>query len=126
MAKKSKEEKLRGGVLRAHRSLDDKLATYRDYVARSRIPSIEKEIIEIKKKHPADANIHFLQNSFDKLKLDVGVTETKEQGNKLGLHAECLDYNEKALKNFESLYRAVKRIEKNIELSKQDMNYNKE
>ena len=126
MAKKSKEEKLRGEVLRAHQILEDTLAKYRDHVARSQVPSIEKDLIEIKKKDPSSSNIHFLQNSFDILKSDLGVTEIKEQGNKLSLHSECLDYNERGQKSFETLYRAVNRTLKDIELHKQDIKHNKE
>ena len=121
MAKKTEEEKLRGDVLRAHQSLGDKLIKYRDHVARSKIPSAEENIIEIKKKDPYSSNIHFLQNSFDTLKSDLGLTEITEQGKQLGLYAECIEYKEKSLKSFEALHRALNRVQKEIDLHNQDI-----
>lgn len=126
MAKKSEEEKLREDVSKAYQILDDKIAKYRDHVARSRIPSIEKNIIEIKKKDPGSSNIHFLRNSLDILKSDLGVTEKDEQDKKLGLHAECVYYKEKSQKSFEALYRSLVRTQKGPELHKQNIEHNKE
>ena len=126
MAKKSEEQKLRENVLKAYQNTDDTLAKYRNHVARTHIPSTENSIIELKKKDPFSPNIHYLQNKVDALKLDVGAIEIKERTNKLGLHDECVESNEKGRKNFEALYRAVNRTQKEIELHKQDIKHNEE